>query len=67
MRRSSYEPSAKPCSMSSSRSRIGIVKLSRFGGDGVQRARLHAAAVAVRHCAAASDRKIRVERETRCR
>ena len=46
----------------------GIVKLSRFGRDGVQRARLHAAAVASRHCAAASDRKIRrVERETRCR
>src|SRR6516162_8039413 len=48
--------------------RVGIVKLSRFGRDGVQRARLHAAAVAQRHCAAASDRKIRrVERETRCR
>ena len=30
----------------------GIVKLSRFGRDGVQRARLHAAAVALRHCAA---------------
>src|SRR5271169_3317618 len=46
----------------------GIVKLSRFGRDGVQRARHHAAAVALRHCAAASDRKIRrVERETRCR
>jgi hypothetical protein len=29
----------------------GIVKLSRFGRDGVQRARLHAAAVALRHCA----------------
>ena len=37
----------------------GIVKLSRFRRDGVQRARLHAAAVAARHCAAASDRKIR--------
>jgi hypothetical protein len=46
----------------------GIVKLSRFGRDDVQRARLHATAVALRHCAAASDRKIRrVERETRCR
>ena len=46
----------------------GIVKLSRFGRDEVQRARLHATAVALRHCAAASDRKIRrVERETRCR
>ena len=46
----------------------GIVKLSRFGRDEVQRARLHAPAVALRHCAAASDRKIRrVERETRCR
>src|SRR5689334_7991191 len=48
--------------------RDGIVKLSRFGRDEVQRARLHATAVALRHCAAASDRKIRsVERETRCR
>ena len=48
--------------------RGGIVKLSRFGRDEVQRARLHATAVALRHCAAASDRKIRrVERETRCR
>src|SRR5438094_1415761 len=47
---------------------VGIVKLSRFGRDGVQRVRLHAAAVALRHGAAASDRKIRrVERETRCR
>src|SRR5438874_9151286 len=47
---------------------LGIVKLSRFGRDKVQRARLHATAVALRHCAAASDRKIRrVERETRCR
>src|SRR5947209_13907033 len=43
--------------------RNGIVKLSRFGRDEVQRARLHATAVALRHCAAASDRKIRrVER-----
>src|SRR6201984_3396100 len=46
----------------------GIVKLSRFGRDDVQRARLHATAVALRHCATASDGKIRrVERETRCR
>jgi hypothetical protein len=46
----------------------GIVKLSRFGRDEVQRARPHATAVALSHCAAASDRKIRrVERETRCR
>jgi hypothetical protein len=28
----------------------GIVKLSRFGRDEVQRARLHATAVALRHC-----------------
>ena len=47
---------------------FGIVKLSRFGRDEVQRARLYATAVALRHCAAASDRKIRrVEREIRCR
>ena len=47
---------------------LGIVKWSRLGRDGVQRARHHAAAVALRHCAAASDRKIRrVEREIRCR
>jgi ADP-ribose pyrophosphatase YjhB (NUDIX family) len=47
---------------------VGIVKLGRFGRDDVQRARLHATAVALRHCAAAFDRKIRrVERETRCR
>jgi hypothetical protein len=46
----------------------GIVKLSRFGRGEVQRARLYARAVALRHCAAASDRKIRrVDRETRCR
>ena len=42
--------------------RDGIVKLSRFGRDEMQWARLYATAVALRHCAAASDRKIPVAR-----